>query len=34
MALHWKILIGMVAGIVFGLVASAMGWQNFSADWI
>jgi proton glutamate symport protein len=34
MALHWKILIGMVAGIVFGLIASAMGWQNFSADWI
>jgi len=34
MALHWKILIGMVAGIVFGLVASAMGWQQFSADWI
>jgi Na+/H+-dicarboxylate symporter len=33
-ALHWQILIGMAAGLVFGLVASAMGWQEFSSDWV
>lgn len=34
LALHWKILIGMVLGLVFGLLASSLGWQGFVADFI
>ncbi len=33
-ALHWKIIIGMVLGIVYGLIASKMGWVDFTNDWI
>jgi Na+/H+-dicarboxylate symporter len=32
--LHWQILIGLVTGLLFGLVASTMGWTNFTADFI
>jgi Na+/H+-dicarboxylate symporter len=35
MPLHWKIMIGMVAGIVFGLIISQFSWgKSFTADWI
>lgn len=35
MALHWKILIGMVIGIIFGLLmTSVSGGAKFVADWI
>ncbi|HMQ08792.1 MAG TPA: dicarboxylate/amino acid:cation symporter [Saprospiraceae bacterium] len=34
MALHWKIIMGMVAGIVFGIVMSLAGWADFVKDWI
>ena len=34
LALHWKIIIGMVLGVVFGLVASAVGATEFVVDWI
>lgn len=34
LALHWKIIIGMVLGVVFGLIASKMGWGSFTNDWI
>ncbi len=34
LALHWKIMIGMVLGILFGFLALQLGWQNFVADWI
>ena len=34
LALHWKILIGMVAGILFGLLAARNGWGVFVEDWI
>ena len=33
-ALHWKIIIGMVLGVLFGLIASSLGWVNFCNDWI
>lgn len=33
-ALHWRILIGMAAGVLFGLLAVAIGWQWFVEDWI
>jgi len=34
LALHWKIIIGMTLGVVYGLVASAMGWVDFTLYWI
>jgi proton glutamate symport protein len=34
LALHWKIIIGMVLGVVYGLIASKMGWVSFTNDWI
>jgi Na+/H+-dicarboxylate symporter len=34
LALHWKILIGLALGIVFGFVASAAGWKEFTIDWV
>ncbi len=35
LALHWKILIGMVSGIIFGLVISSFDWgKSFMLDWI
>ncbi|MDA3942062.1 MAG: dicarboxylate/amino acid:cation symporter [Bacteroidetes bacterium] len=33
-ALHWLILIGMGAGILFGLLAVMAGWHDFTTDWI
>ena len=33
-ALHWKIIIGMVLGIVYGLTASSIGWVDFTNNWI
>lgn len=34
LALHWQILIGMVAGVLLGLVAVRLGWQQVVVDWI
>ena len=34
LALHWQIMIGMIAGVLFGILFSYMGWQEFVADWI
>jgi len=34
LALHWKIIIGMVLGVVYGLIASKYGWVDFTDDWI
>lgn len=34
LALHWKIIIGMCLGVLFGIVASYLGWQGFTKDWI
>ena len=32
--LHWQILIGLFSGVVYGIVAAAAGWGEFTADWI
>lgn len=32
--LHWLILIGMAAGIVFGVLAVSFGWNSFTLNWI
>lgn len=34
MALHWKIIIGLILGIIWALVSSALGWNQFTIDWI
>jgi len=34
LALHWQIIIGMVAGILFGILAVSMGIGQFVKDWI
>ena len=34
LALHWKIIIGMTLGLVFGLLAITIGWDEFTSDWI
>jgi len=34
LALHWKIIIGMGLGVVYGLIASNMGWIDFTNNWI
>lgn len=34
LALHWQIIIGLVAGVLFGLVSSSMGWNGFVIDWV
>ena len=34
LALHWKIIIGMVLGVLYGLIASNVGWVDFTNDWI
>jgi proton glutamate symport protein len=34
LALHWKIIIGMVLGVVYGLVANKLGWVDFTNSWI
>ena len=35
LGLHWKILIGMVLGVIFGIIFSQTGWgKAFVVDWI
>ena len=34
LALHWKIIIGMFFGIIYGIFANNMGYNNFTTDWI
>ena len=33
-ALHWKIIIGMILGVVFGLIANKFGLHKFTSDWV
>lgn len=34
LALHWKIIIGLVLGVIFAFLSSALGWSGFVIDWI
>jgi Na+/H+-dicarboxylate symporter len=34
LALHWKIIIGMVLGIIFGFIMNTYSGQQFVTDWV
>lgn len=34
LALHWKIIIGMILGILWALLSSSLGWSTFTVNWI
>lgn len=34
LALHWKIIIGLVAGIIWAYLAIVFGWTEFTQNWI
>lgn len=34
LALHWQILIGMAAGVIFGVIASKLGAEQQVKDWV
>ena len=33
-ALHWKIITGMILGIIFGFIMNSVGGKDFVSDWI
>lgn len=34
LALHWKIIIGLVLGVIWAIVSSQLGWSDFTINWI
>lgn len=34
LALHWKIIIGLILGIIWALLSSSLGWSEFTINWI
>jgi Na+/H+-dicarboxylate symporter len=32
--LHWQIILGLIAGTTYGVVAASQGWAKLTADWI
>ncbi len=34
LALHWKIIIGMLLGVFYGILAHYIGFNDFTTDWI
>lgn len=34
LALHWKIIIGLLLGVIWAIVSSQLGWSQFTIDWI
>ena len=34
LALHWKIIIGLLTGLAYGILSASAGWGSFTSDWI
>lgn len=34
LALHWKIVIAMILGVIWALLSGKFGWNEFTSDWI
>ncbi|RMD97781.1 MAG: dicarboxylate/amino acid:cation symporter, partial [Calditrichaeota bacterium] len=34
LALHWKIVIGLILGLIYGVIAAFYGWGTFTTNWI
>ena len=34
LALHWQIIIGLILGLFYGILATKLGWGNFTDNWI
>ncbi len=32
--LHWQIIIGLILGLIYGVVAAAQGWVSFTSNWV
>jgi len=32
--LHWRIILGLFLGLIYGVLAAQMGWVEFTQDWI
>ena len=32
--LHWQIIAGLTLGVIYGVIAAAKGWEQFTLDWI
>jgi Na+/H+-dicarboxylate symporter len=32
--LHWKIIIGLILGVIWAILSSFLGWSKFTIDWI
>ena len=32
--LHWKIIIGLTLGLIFGVISASQGWGDFTTNWI
>ena len=34
LALHWKIIIGMLLGVLWAVISAKFGFSKFTLDWI
>ena len=34
LALHWKIILGLALGLVYGVISASNGWSTFTTNWI
>jgi len=32
--LHWQIIIGLILGLIYGIIAANSGWRTFTTEWI